>query len=321
VKTEQIPTSAEWLNFHHLRYFWAVAREGSLRRAAESLNISQPSISSQIKLLEAALGEPLFRRSGRSLVLTEFGRVIQGYAEEIFTLGRELLATGRRGPAAHRVRLQIGVVDSFPKLLCVDVLRPVLAQNPPVQVSCREGKLADLLGQLAAHRLDAVLADEPPPSGSTVKTFTHELGESSITFCGSPTLARRLRGRFPQRLHGAPMLLPTPNTALRRDLEGWFRSIDVEPVVIGEFEDALMAEIIATDGHGVSVVPSLVAKEAAERSGLVTLGATDQCRIRLYLITVERRIEHPAVVVLAQEAGKRSLRGVLRKGIRRRKPQ
>lgn len=300
MKPEPSPITTDWLNFHHLRYFWAVAREGSLRRAAEALRTSQPAISGQIKLLESALGEPLFRRSGRTLVLTEFGRMIQGYAEEIFTLGRELLAAGKRGPTSRTLRLHLGIVDSFPKLLSLEVLRPVLAQSPAIHLSCHEGKIEDLLGQLAAHRLDALLTDEPPPSGAKVKTFTHSLGGSGVTFCAAPALARRLAGRFPRNLRGAPMLLPTQNTALRRELEKWFRRIAVEPLVVGEFEDASLAKIVATEGHGVTVVPTTVEAEAVERYGFVTLGRTAECRVELYLITAERRIEHPAVALLAR---------------------
>lgn len=290
----------EWLNFHHLRYFWAVARHGSLRRAAEALHISQPSISAQIKLLESALGERLFRRSGRSLVLTDFGRVIQGYAEEIFALGRELLAAGKRGPASRNLRLNLGVVDSFPKLLTLDALRPVLAETPPVHVSVHEGKLEELLRHLAAHRLDAVLADEPPPSGARIKTFTHPLGRSGITFCATRSLARQLVGRFPRNLDGAPLLLPTQNTMLRRDLEKWFRRRQLEPVVIAEFEDVAMAQIVAADGHGITVVSTIALNDALERFGFVPVGSTDECELWLYLITVERRIEHPVIALMAQ---------------------
>lgn len=299
MKTEQSLSASEWLNFHHLRYFWAVAKEGNLRRAAEKLRISQPSISTQIKLLEAALGEPLFRRSGRSLVLTEFGRLIHGYADEIFSLGRELLAAGNRGPVARTPRLHLGIVDSFPKLLSLDILRPVLAREPRVQLTCYEGKLEQLIGMLATHRIDAVLADEPAPTGAKVKTFNQPLGCSSITFCASPALARTLRGRFPKNLHGAPALLPTPNTALRRDIEQWFRSTGIEPHVVGEFEDGALAKIVATEGLGFTVVPSVVSAEAVERYGFVKLGTTKECQIELFLITAERRIEHPVLVELA----------------------
>ncbi len=296
--------ASEWLNYHHLRYFHAVAREGSVRRAAEKLRTSQSSLCAQVKQFESALGETLYRRSGRSIVLTDFGRVIYGYAQEIFSLGRELLTTARRAPTARTLRLHVGIVDSFPKLLSLDILRPLFAHLPPVQVTCQEGKLDDLLGQLASHRLDVLLADEPPPSSARIKTFTHSLGANGVTFCASPDLAKKLPARFPRNLQGAPMLLPTQNTALRRDLEKWFRKVAVEPVVVGEFEDAALAKIVATEGIGVTVVPTVVVAEAIERYGFVSIGRTEECQIQLYLITAERRIEHPALTVLAREAGR-----------------
>jgi LysR family transcriptional regulator, transcriptional activator of nhaA len=299
VKTEQISAGGEWLNFHHLRYFWAVARHGTLRRTAEVLHVSQPSISAQIKLLESALGQRLFRRSGRSLVLTDFGRIIQGYAEEIFTLGRELLAAGKRGPGSPTLRLNLGVVDSFPKLLTLHALRPVLEHDPLIQITVQEGKLDELLRHLAAHRLDAVLADEPPSLGTRIKTFTHAFGRSGITFCALPSLARKLRGPFPRNLNGAPLLLPAQNTLIRRELEKWFRRHRIEPVVIAEFEDLALAQIVASDAHGVTVVSSMALKDAMKRFGFVSLGATDECVLWLYLITVERRIEHPAIALIA----------------------
>jgi LysR family transcriptional activator of nhaA len=299
---EDSSTSSDWLNYHHLRYFHAVAREGSLRKAAEKLHVSQPSISAQIKLLEQALGNNLFRRTGRSLALTEFGHLILGYTEEIFTLGRELLSASKRGSSSRTLRLNVGIVDSFPKLLSLDILRPVLTHEPPVSLSCQEGKLDDLLGQLAAHRLDAILADEPPPSTAKVKTFNHALGSSGVTFCASPGMAKSLIGRFPRNLDGAPALLPTQNTALRRDLEKWFREVGVAPKVVAEFEDAALSTIVASDGLGFTVVPTIVAPEALERYGFTALGKIDACRTQLFLITAERRLDHPAVVLLAERA-------------------
>lgn len=299
---EASTTAADWLNYHHLRYFHAVAKEGSVRRAAEVLSISQPSICAQVKLLESALGESLFRRSGRSLVLTDFGQVILGYAEEIFTLGRELLGASKQVPTIRSLRLQVGIVDSFPKLLSFDILRPAFMHQPPAQLSCREGKLDDLLGQLAAHRLDAVLADEPPPSSTKIKTFNHALVSSGVTFCATPALARQLVGKFPRNLHGSPALLPTQNTTLRRDLEKWFRDQKIEPKVVAEFEDAALATIVATEGVGFTVVPTIIVAEAVERYGFVPLGKTEACQIRLYLITAERRMDHPLVQALAQHA-------------------
>lgn len=296
---EQPDPASEWLNYHHLRYFCAVAREGSIRRAAERLRTSQSALCAQVKQLEAALGETLYRRSGRSIALTDFGRLVQGYADEIFTIGREILSTARRAPTARALRLSIGIVDSFPKLLSLDVLRPLFHRTPPIHVSCHEGKLEDLLGQLAAHRLDALLADEPPPSTVKVKTFDHPLGASGVTFCAEPRLARRLSGRFPRNLHGAPLLLPMPHTPLRRDLERWFRATRIVPVIVGEYEDAALAKIIATEGVGVIAVPTIVAAEAVERYGFDSLGRTQACQVQLHLITAERRIHHPAVSLLA----------------------
>ncbi len=288
-------SAPEWLNYHHLRYFYTVAKEGSLRRAADELRVSQSSICAQIQLLESALGEDLFRLHARSLVLTEFGHLILGYAEEIFSLGRELLSARKQFPGVRSLRLQVGIVDSFPKLTSFDILRPIFTHEPPIQVTCHEGKLNDLLAQLATHRVDVVLADEPASPGLKLKTFNHSLGASGITFCAAPSLARTLKGRFPRNLHRAPALLGTQNTTLRRDLEKWFRSEGIEPRVVGEFEDGALAEIVATEGLGFIHVPSVVAAEAVERYGFEVLGRTTKCEMQFYAITAERRVDHPAV--------------------------
>ena len=298
---ESCEPATDWLNYHHLRYFQAVATTGSLRSAAEKLRISQPCICTQIKQLEAALGESLFRRQGRALVLTEFGRLVQTYTSDIFALGQELLIAARSGQASRAMRLQVGIVDSFPKLLSLDILRPVFHYTPSVLLSCHEGQLEDLLGQLAAHRLDAVLSDEPPPTQGNVKTFTHPLGSSGITFCAAPALARRLKGRFPANLRGAPALLPAQNTPQRRALDNWFRLARVEPLVAAEFADAALAKVVASEGVGFVAVPTIVAADAVERYGFQILGKTEACRIQLYLITAERRIEHPVVQLIASQ--------------------
>jgi len=297
-------STPEWLNYHHLRYFYTVAKEGSLRGAAEKLSISQSSICAQIQLLESALGEDLFRLRARSLVLTEFGHHIMGYAEEIFSLGRELLGARKQFSEVRTLRLNVGIVDSLPKLTSFDILRPVFTHDPPVHVTCREGKLDDLLAQLATHRLDVILADEPASPGLLLKTFNHPLGSSGITFCAAPSLARTLKGRFPRNLNGAPALLGTQNTALRRDLEKWFRSEGIEPRIVGEFEDGALAKIVATEGLGFIHVPSVVAAEAVERYGFTVLGRTKKCEMQFYAITAERRVDHPAVRVITERGRK-----------------
>ncbi len=294
--------SGNQLNYHHLRYFHAVAEEGSLQRAAEKLHVSKPSMSAQIKLLEEALGERLFRRAGRSLVLTEYGRMVRTYAADIFALGQELVTARQRGPRAAGGRLQAGIVDSFPKLLTLDVMRPVFNRQPPVRLSCHEGRLDDLLGQLAAHRLDVVLSDEPAPTQGRVKTYSHALGSSGTTFCASPALARTLKGRFPANLRDAPALLPVQNTPQRRELEAWFRGVKVEPRVVAEFADAALATVVAAEGVGFTSVPTIVAADAVERYGFEIIGRTEECRTHLYLITAERRLEHPALLELSRHA-------------------
>jgi len=294
----------EWLNYHHLRYFYTVAKEGSLRGAAEKLKISQSSICAQIQLLESALGEDLFRLSARSLVLTEFGHLILGYAEEIFRLGRELLNARKQFPGVRALRLNVGIVDSFPKLTSFEILRPAFTHDPPIHVTCHEGKLDDLLVQLATHRVDVVLADEPASPGLQLKTFNHPLGSSGITFCAAPSLARTLKGRFPRNLNGAPALLGTQNTSLRRDLEKWFRSEGIEPRIVGEFEDGALAKIVATEGIGFIHVPSSSAREAVERYGFTILGRTTKCEIQFYAITAERRVDHPAVRAITENTRK-----------------
>jgi LysR family transcriptional regulator, transcriptional activator of nhaA len=299
--------AVEWLNYHHLRYFWTVAKEGSLKHAAEKLHVSQPSISGQLSELEEALGEKLFRRSGRSKVLTDAGQVAFRYADEIFTLGRELVNAVKQRPTAQTLRLYAGVADSFPKLVTNEILQPVFAMAQPVHVICREGKLEDLLGQLAAHRLDIVLADEPASSGTKVRTFNHLLGESATALCASGRLARLLKKGFPKSLHGAPALLPSDNTSLRRALEVWFRSAGVEPRVVAEFEDLALMKVMAAEGRGFIALPSIAADEAVVRYGFQVLGTAETCRVQFHAITAERRIVHPAVAVMTDQARRRLL--------------
>jgi LysR family transcriptional activator of nhaA len=292
----------DWVNFHHLRYFWAVAREGGLRRAAEKLHVSAPSISAQIRELEESLGERLFRRVGRANVLTDAGQVALRYADEIFNLGQELANAVRQRPTAKALRLHVGVADSFPKLITHQILQPVFTMAQPVRVICREGKLDDLLGQLIAHRLDVVLADEAASGAQKVRVYNHRLGECGITFCAAAALAPRLRRGFPRSLHEAPALLPAESTGLRRSLEKWFQTIGVVPRVVAEFEDLSLMKVMASDGKGFIPVPSAVMEDAAERFSLRIIGTTQKCKEEFFAITVERRIHHPAVAHLTQAA-------------------
>jgi LysR family transcriptional activator of nhaA len=292
----------EWLNYHHLRYFWTVATEGSLARAAEKLRVSQPSISEQIRELENALGEKLFQREGRNNRLTDTGRIVLGYADEIFSLGRELMNAVKQRPGARALKLYVGVTDSFPKLMTNEILKPAFALPRPVHVICREGKMEDLLVQLAAHRLDLVLSDEPASSSTGFKTFTHALGESGATLCAERKLAAKLKRGFPKSLHDAPALLPSENTALRRALETWFREQGIAPRVVAEFEDLALMKVMAAEGRGFIAVPTVALDEAAQRYGFQMIGHARGCRMRFHAITAERRIRHPAATAITNEA-------------------
>jgi len=293
----------DWLNYHHLLYFWTVAREGGLRQASEALNVSQPSISAQLRTLEKAVGEALFRRSSRSKSLTETGQLVYSYAEEIFGVGRELQNALSGGLASRVPRLDVGIADTFPKLVTQFLLRPVTAkESSPTRVVCREGKLTDLLGQLAMHRLDIVLSDEPAGSHLKLKTFNHPLGDSGVTFCAAGRLGGSLRKKFPGSLDGAPALLPTENTVLRRALDLWFQKHEIHPRIIGEFEDAALMKIMATEGQGFTVVPTIIDREAQSRYRLRIIGRTEECRGSFYAITAERRISNDLVTTITESA-------------------
>ena len=289
-------------NYHHLRYFHAVAHEGGLRQAAAKLHVSPPSISAQIKELEDSFGEKLFRRQGRANVLTDAGQIALRYADEIFDLGDELSNAIQRRPSAKAMRLHVGIADALPKLVTHEILRPVFSDDDSIHVICREGKVDDLLGQLASHRLDIVLADEPASSGHAFRAFNHKLGESPITFCATPDLATRLKKGFPKSLHDAPALLPAESTALRRALDNWFREIGVRPRVVADFEDAALMKVFAADGKGFIAIPTIVVKEAVERYGFKIIGQTKNCTDQFFAITTERQITHPAVNIITDKA-------------------
>ncbi|HEX7654226.1 MAG TPA: LysR family transcriptional regulator [Verrucomicrobiae bacterium] len=294
--------TTEWLNYHHLRYFHVVAKEGSLARAAEKLRVSQPSISEQIHELEASLGEKLFRREGRQNKLTEVGQVVYRYATEIFTLGGELLQVVKQRPGARSLRLAVGVADSFPKLVTDQILEPAFAMPQPVQVVCREGKIGELLTQLATHQLDLVLSDEPAPANDDFKVVSHALGQSGITLCAPPKLADSLKRDFPRSLHRAPALLPSENTSLRRSLEAWFRLHRVKPNIVAEFEDLALMKVMAAGGRGFIAIPSLALPDAVTRYHFRPIGEANGCHVEFYAIAAERRIAHPAVQAVIQAA-------------------
>ena len=292
----------EWLNYHHLRYFWTVARKGGVRKAAEELHVSQPSISAQLRLLEESLGQKLFRRSGRNLVLTETGQLVLNYADEIFSAGRELMNAVKQRPGKHPVRVNIGLTDAFPKLIAFQILRAAFRSEAAVHMICREGEIGPLVSHLQSHRLDIVLADEPASSALKAKTFNHRLGRSGVTFCAVPSLAAKLRRNFPQSLDGAPALLPTQNMGMRAALETWFDSKAIRPRLVGEFEDSALMEVCSTGGRGFTAVHTVVDRAALKHFGLRVIARVDECGTDFYAITAERRVKHPAAVAITEHA-------------------
>lgn len=292
----------DWLNYHHLRYFWAIAAKGSLRRAALDLHVSAPTISAQLAELEEMLGEPLFRRVGRRLELTEIGQRVYYYAEEIFSLGQELLQVVRGAAHPPSLRFHLGITDSLPKLIAFALLEPIFKMDTPVRVICREGLMNELLPELVAHRLDLILTNEPSPSTAKTMIFSHRLGQCFLEFLVSDKLRPRLRGKFPQNLHGAPVLVPTTETPLRRTLEEWWEGLGIVPRIVAEFDDTALMHEAACAGLGVMPVPQPLARQVKERFQLKSLGAEKSLTESFYALRTERKIQHPAIALLIQKS-------------------
>lgn len=292
----------EWLNYHHLLYFWMVAKEGSITRASETLHLAQPTLSSQIKKLEKSMGAALFNRVGRTMVLTETGQLVYRYADEIFTLGRELVDTVGGMPGKDSLRLTVGIPDVLPKLVIYRLLKPALEMEDDVQLVCYEGKLNDLLADLALHRLDIVLADTPIAPSLNIRAFNHLLGESGTTVLGTEALVQQHKKNFPASLDAAPMLLPTQNTSLRRALEQWFDHESVRPKVLHEFEDSALLKVFGQQGEGLFPAPTAIEDEICRQYGVKVLGRLESVRQRFYAISVQRRLKHPAVIEISSAA-------------------
>jgi LysR family transcriptional activator of nhaA len=290
----------EWLNYHHLLYFWTVARTGSIARASEELRLSQPTISNQIKTLETTLGVKLFERQGRRLALTDVGQTAMRYADEIFRTGRELQLALKGLPSGERMRLVAGVTDVIPKAVAERLLAPALKVQR-LSLVCREGPAPQLLAALALHEVDVVLSDAPAAEGVKVRAYSHRLGDCGLSFLASAPFAA-LRRKFPASLHGAPFLLPAEGTAMRRNLERWFDERGLRPLVAGVFDDSALLEAFGGRGLGVFAVPSVMETEVCRNLEVQPLGRIEELRETYYAITVERRLRHPAVVAIAEAA-------------------
>jgi LysR family transcriptional regulator, transcriptional activator of nhaA len=290
------------LNFKHLRYFWMVAKSGSIASASAQLHVTPQSISGQLTELESSLDAKLFQRAGRGLAITDAGRRILSYAEEIFTLGDELLEVARDQTATATPPFRIGVADSVPKSVTYRVVEPVLHIKQPVRLICREGRLLSLLGDLAVHRLDMVIADRPMPTNINVRAYNHLLGASDLTVFSSATLAKSLKGTFPALLNSSPFLLPGESAAIRPALEQWFESQQVRPRIVGEFDDGALLKAFGQGGAGLFVAPTAIADYVCSQYSVGRIGRIDSVIEELYAITTERRIRHPATIAVCQAA-------------------
>ena len=292
----------EWLNYHHLLYFWTVVREGSVSKAAEKLRLSQPTISAQVRMLEQTIGERLFLRRGRTQLLTDVGRTVYRYADEIFGLGRELLETLDGRPPGRVMPLTIGVANAVPKLIVHRLLRPAIEQPATIRLICREDNAEQLVAQLASYALDVVIASAPAPAHLPMKVFNHLLGESTISLFAPAPLAARLRRRFPASLNQAPVLVPTTNSPLRRALDEWFDEERITPRIVGEFEDSALMQVFGQAAGCVFPAPSAIAIDVSRFHGVRAIGRLNDVRERYYVISPERRLKHPGVLAITSVA-------------------
>ena len=294
------------MNFKHLYYFWVAAKAGGVVRAGAQLHTTPQTLSGQIKLLEGRLGRKLFRKTGRNVELTDDGRVALRFADEIFTLGGELEAAMRskRGSGAQ-VQVQefrVGIEDAVAKTVAYRLLEPALNLAEPVRLICTEGRFNDLMAQLALHRMDLVIADEPLTSRLSVKAFNHALGSSHMTFYAAPALRKRLRGEFPACLNDMPMLVPGVTSSVRPQFEAWLTRHKLQPQVVGEFDDSALMNAFGREGRGVFLSPSVVEAETCSQYGVQGLGRSDEMVENFYAISVERRITHPGVAAITSAA-------------------
>ncbi len=292
----------KWLNYNHLHYFWMVAREGSMVRASEELMVSQPTISAQLKDLEKALGQRLFDRVGRGLALTDAGRIAFNYANEMFSLGQELVNALEHQPRVRPLRLAVGIVDVIPKPVARRLLEPAMRLPQKVRLTCREDKADRLLADLAARRLDMVLSDSPIGAVMGFQGFNYLLGECGVCFFAAPKLAAKYTKGFPKSLDGAPMLLPTGHTAVRRSLDLWFDSQRIHPILVGDFDDSALMFSFGQGGEGIFPAPSVIESHVHRVAGVRRVGRTDEVKERFYAISAEEHPKHSAVIAIRDAA-------------------
>jgi len=291
------------LNYKHLHYFWVVAKAGSITLASQRLHITPQTISGQLSLFEDTLGEALFNRTNRRFDLTDRGKLVLSYAEEIFSLGQELEDTLRLKPIERPLQFRVGICEAVPKSIAYLLIEPALRSQNELRIICREGSMTNLLGELAVHKLDIVIADSPMPNNINIRAFNHLLGECGLTFFATPSLAQKFADSpFPQCLHGAPILLPGVDDAVRPKLMGWLDDKRIVPRIMGEFDDGALMKVFGQAGVGIFAAPSSTLDQTEKQFGLVALGSTKEVTKSFYAISVERKLTHPAVVAISEAA-------------------
>ena len=292
----------EWLNYHHLLYFWTIMHEGSLTGACAKLRLSPSTVSTQVGKLEEMLGGKLFRRVGRDLEPTDLGRLIFRYANEIFSIGREMMDTVRGRGRINPLVLKAGVINALPKLIACKLLEPAFRLSERAHMICHQDKQERLLADLAVHNLDLVLSDSPVRKRVSVKVYNHFLGECGIVFFASKNVSSEYQPRFPESLDAAPMLLPLDMTTLREGLERWFESLHLKPMIAAEFEDSSLMEKFGQNGYGIFAAPSVIENEVQRQYDVAVVGRTDAVRERFYAISCERVIKHPGITAITKAA-------------------
>lgn len=292
----------EWLNYHHLLYFWMVMREGSITAASERLRLAQSTVSAQLKQFEQNLGTKLFRRVGRGLEPTEMGLLVFRYAEQIFSLGRELMDSVHGRSLSGPSSLRVGIADVVPKLVVHSLLKPAGKLSGTFRLACHEGKDEQLLADLALHQLDVVLSDTPFRSNLGIKAYNHLLGECGVSFLATEKLASPLRGGFPHSLNGQPLLLPMPMSTERAKIDAWLERFHLRPIVVAEFDDYALLKVFGQEGAGIFLTPTVIENEVRKQYQVSLIGRTEKIRERYYAISVERIIKHPAVIAISEAA-------------------
>ena len=288
-------------NYKHLYYFWVVAKEGGISRAANKLDMAVQTVSAQVHELERSLGYALLKPAGRGLVLTDAGQAAMQQADLIFQLGESLPERVRDAVSSPTVRLVIGICDGLPKLVVHRLLLPVIAE-PNLRLLCHEGELDDLLGDLALHRLDIVLSDRPAPTNPNIKLYSHAMGSSTIGWYGTPTLAEAASKDFPQSLADLPLLLPSAHTAVRTRLDQWFEHRAIRPRIVGEFEDGALLKTFGASGMGVFPSAEWIHDDLLAHYKVQRIGPCEGVTEHFFAIGTEKKVQHPLVQRLLQPA-------------------